>query len=161
MEAESVGLSRSLKEADDGGELVTGPISAKLKAVETQRAEEDAMRGYVDLYLLPVPKKKLSSYRRQARAFGKVARENGALSYREFIGEDLRHSGTQSLGEAVTMGRGEVLTAAVAEFKSRRHRDRVMKRVLADARVKRMMEQEPLANMKQMRYGGFETFVSV
>lgn len=36
-----------------------------------------------------------------------------------------------------------------------------MKRVLADARVKRMMEQEPLANMKQMRYGGFETFVSV
>ncbi|MBA2683538.1 MAG: DUF1428 domain-containing protein [Gemmatimonadaceae bacterium] len=119
------------------------------------------MKGYVDLYLLPVPKKNLGAYRRQARLFGMVARENGALSYREFIGEDLRHSGTESLAKAVTLARGEVLTAAVAEFSSRRHRDRVMKRMLADPRVQRMMEQKPIANMKQMRYGGFETLVSV
>lgn len=119
------------------------------------------MKGYVDLYLLPVPRKNLSAYRRQARMFGLVARENGALSYREFIGEDLRHPGTESLAKAVTVRRGEILTAAVAEFRSRRHRDRVMKKVLADPRVKRMMEQAPVADMGQMRYGGFETLVSV
>jgi hypothetical protein len=45
----------------------------------------------------------------------------------------------------VKVGRGEVLAAAVAEFKSRRDRDRVMKRVLADPRVKSMMTDLGLA----------------
>lgn len=36
-----------------------------------------------------------------------------------------------------------------------------MSRVMADPRLKAMMEEgEDLADMGQMRYGGFETFVS-
>ncbi len=117
------------------------------------------MKGYVDLYLLPVPKKNLAAYRRQANTFGKIVLENGGLRYREFVGDDLQPSGVRSFASAVTLQRGEVLTAAVVEFTSRRHRDAVMKKAMADPRVKAMMEQKPIARMKQMFYGGFETFV--
>jgi uncharacterized protein YbaA (DUF1428 family) len=52
-----------------------------------------------------------------------------------------------------------MLTAAVVEFESRAHRDRVMGQVMADPRVKALAEGDPIADMSQMRYGGFETFV--
>ena len=108
--------------------------------------------AYVDIYLLPLPEKNIDAYRQQATTFGQVAREHGALSYREFRGDDL--------GEAWTVRDGEVLTAAVAEFESRAHRDAVMDKVMKDPRVSKLMEREQLADMEQMRYGGFEVLVS-
>lgn len=108
--------------------------------------------GYVDIYMLPVPEKNLDAYRQQATRFGKVAKEHGALSYREFLGDDL--------GDNLTARDGEVLTAAVAEFTSRAHRDEVMDKVMKDPRVTEMTDDEQIADMGQMRYGGFETFVA-
>ena len=109
-------------------------------------------QGYVDIYLLPVPEKNLDAYRGQATTFGQVAKEHGALSYREFRGDDL--------GESFQVGDGEVLAAAVAEFRSRAHRDEVMDKVMKDPRVTEMGDAEQLADMSRMRYGGVETFVS-
>jgi uncharacterized protein YbaA (DUF1428 family) len=68
--------------------------------------------GYVDIYLLPVPKEKIESYRQQATTFAEVTRELGALSYCEFRGDDL--------SENLKVAAGEALTAAVAEFESGR-----------------------------------------
>jgi uncharacterized protein YbaA (DUF1428 family) len=107
--------------------------------------------GYVDIYLLPVRAARLEDYKRQAETFGAVARELGALSYREFRGDDL--------GERFAVGEGEVLTAAVAEFESRAHRDEVMGKVMQDPRVVALTEGDEIADMSGMRYGGFETFV--
>jgi uncharacterized protein YbaA (DUF1428 family) len=107
---------------------------------------------YVDIYLLPVPEKNLEAYREQALTFGRVAKEHGALSYREFRGDDL--------GEGLKRRDGEVLTAAVAEFESRAHRDEVMDKVMKDPRVTELLDGEPLADMGEMRYGGFQTFVN-
>ena len=112
------------------------------------------MNGYADIYLLPVPEKNIDVYREQATTFGLVLKEYGALSYREFRGDDL--------GEGFAAAAdGQLLTAAVAEFDSRAHRDEVMEKVLADPRMKALEEGEQLTDMTQMRYGGFETFVSV
>jgi hypothetical protein len=58
--------------------------------------------------------------------------EHGALSYREFRGRR-RWDGT-------TVESGQLLTAAVAEFETRAHRDAVMGEVMEDPRVKRMIE---------------------
>jgi uncharacterized protein YbaA (DUF1428 family) len=49
----------------------------------------------------------------------------------------------------------------VAEFESRAHRDEVMEKVMNDPRVTAMTDDEPVADMDQMRYGGFETIVDV
>lgn len=86
------------------------------------------------------------------RRFGAVAKEHGALSYREFRGDDV--------GESLRVPDGRVLTVAVAEFDSRSHRDEVMAKVMEDPRVTKMLEGEQLADMEQMRYGGFQAFVN-
>lgn len=106
--------------------------------------------GYVDIYLLPVPEKNIDAYRDHATGFAKIVVEHGALSYREFRGDDL--------GDAFTPADGEVLTAAIAEFDSRSHRDEVMEKAMEDPRVKEMLGEE-LADMSQMKFGGFETLV--
>jgi len=111
------------------------------------------MPGYVDIYLLPVHEATIDDYRDQATAFGTVAKEHGALSYREFRADDL------SVG--FTAEEGRVLTAAVVEFDSREHRDDVMGKVMKDERVAEMTtEDNELADMNRMQYGGFETFVN-
>lgn len=107
--------------------------------------------GYVDIYLLPVPERNVEEYTRQATLFGQVAVEHGALSYREFRADDM--------GDGFAVDDGQLLTAAVAEFDSRAHRDEVMGAVMEDPRVKEVMDGEQLADMSLMRYGRFETFV--
>lgn len=111
------------------------------------------VKGYVDLYLLPVPAEKMEEYRDLAMIFGGVAKEHGALSYREFRGDDLDAGFTAAAAD------GQVLTAAVVDFESRSHRDEVMAKVMEDPRIKAMMDVDPVTDMEQMRYGGFKTFV--
>ena len=109
--------------------------------------------NYVDIYLLPVPETNLDAYRQQATIFGQVAKEHRALSYREFLGDDV--------GEGLSVEDGTALTAAVAEFSSRTHRDQVMADVLADPRIEALMQGESPADMTRMRYGGFLPLVTV
>lgn len=71
-----------------------------------------------------------------------------ACRHREFRGDELQ--------EGFTARDGEVLTAAVLEFRSRAHQDDVMSRAMKD---RGFDGRRALADMKQMRYGGFETFV--
>ena len=116
------------------------------------RSTDSSTDGYVDIYLLPIPAHNVAAYRQQATLFGTVAREYGALRYREFRGDDL--------GDSLRVGDGDLLTAAVVDFKSREHRDEVMAKVMCDERVEALIDQQPLADMNRMSYGGFQTFVS-
>lgn len=106
--------------------------------------------SYIDLYLLPVPAANLDAYREQAAAFGRAARDHGALSYREWVNDDP--------GEGMGAEDGFVSTTAVAEFDSRAHRDEVMAKVMADPRVKEL-EGSDVTDMTAMRYGGFAPLV--
>ena len=107
--------------------------------------------GYVDIYLLPVREDRLAEYSEQATTFGAIVKEYGGLGYREFRADDV--------GAGFAAKDGLTMTAAVAEFDSRAHRDDVMEKVMKDPRVVGMTEGEQLADMSAMRYGGFETFV--
>ena len=46
--------------------------------------------SYVDGFVIPVPLKKLSVYRRMAKKAGKVWRDHGALDFREWVSAALR-----------------------------------------------------------------------
>lgn len=116
---------------------------------------------YADLYLLPLPADKLDAYKKLATRFGKLAREHGALGYREFVADDLHPEGTVSFEKAAKPKEGEVVIAAVVDFKSRAHRDQVMKKMFKDPRMDKMMQEPPIANMKKMSYGGFKAIVSL
>lgn len=120
------------------------------------------MKGYVDLYLVPLPKKNLAAYQKIARKFGEIIRDHGALEYREWVGDDLNHKGmTASFPSKIKLKPGEVLISSVVEFNSKAHRNQVNKKIMNDKRMKDLMNMKPLFDMKRMMYGGFSTIVKM
>jgi uncharacterized protein YbaA (DUF1428 family) len=120
------------------------------------------MARYVDGFLLPLPKRNLDAYRRQARKAGKIWREHGALEYRECIAEDVKKGELTSFPQSVELKRGEIVVFSWVVFKSRAHRDRVNAKVLEDPRLADMMDpKDQVFDAKRMIYGGFEVVVDV
>jgi uncharacterized protein YbaA (DUF1428 family) len=120
------------------------------------------MKGYIDLFVLPIPKKNLTAYCKISTSMGKIMKKHGALEYREFVGDDLKAKGTTAFPSKIKLKKGEVLVSAVVGFKSKAHRNKVNKEVMNDPTVKRMIAEyhkHPLADHKRMLYGGFETIV--
>jgi uncharacterized protein YbaA (DUF1428 family) len=119
------------------------------------------VKGYVDLYILPLPKKNLAVYRRIAHKFGKIIEDHGALEYREWVGDDLKVKGMTAFPSKIRLKPGEVLISSVVEFHSKSHRNRVNKKAMNDPRMKALMMEKPLFDMKRMLYGGFSTIVKM
>lgn len=118
--------------------------------------------AYVDGFVLPVPKKKLKDYRRLAATSGKVWREHGALEYIECVADDVKKGKVTSFPQSVKLKAGEVVVFAWVVYKSRAHRDRVLKKVMKDPRLAEMMQGEdmPFDGMR-MFWGGFKPIVSL
>jgi len=117
---------------------------------------------YVDGFVIPVPKKNLEAYKAISKKAGKVWKEYGALEYRECVGEDLEQKGMLSFTKLAKAKADEVVMFAWIVYKSRAHRDRVNKKVMADPRMQAMCTpgNAPF-NVKRMAYGGFEVAVDV
>lgn len=118
--------------------------------------------GYVDGYVLPVPKKNLQAYRRMAQKAGKIWREHGALEFRECVGDDLNVKPGVPFPRRIKLKGGETVIFSWITFKSRAHRDRVNAKVMKDARLATMMEPKAMPfDVKRMVYGGFKVLVDV
>ena len=118
------------------------------------------MAGYVDGFVIPVPKRKIAAYRRIARTAGKVWREHGALDYVECVGDDVKPGKLTSFPQAVKLKAGEVVWFSWILYKSRAHRDRVNARVMKDPRLAKMMDPKAMPfDGKRMFWGGFKVAV--
>ena len=115
---------------------------------------------YVDGFIVAVPKKNLAAYVRMAKRSGKVWREHGALDYREWVADDVKVGKRTSFPRSVKLKPDEIVVFSWITYKSRAHRDRVNKKVMADPRLKDMMDLKTLPfDAKRMIYGGFESLV--
>jgi uncharacterized protein YbaA (DUF1428 family) len=115
---------------------------------------------YVDGFVVPVPKRNLQAYRRMANTAGKVWKEHGALDYRECIADDVKRGKITSFPRSVKLKSGETVAFSWIVYKSRAHRDRVIAKVMADARLQKMMNSKTMPfDGKRMFYGGFTTLV--
>ena len=120
------------------------------------------MPHYVDGFLVPVPKRKLAAYLRMARLGAKVWKEHGALEYVECLADDISWGKRTSFQRAVKMNRrSETVVFSYIVYKSRRDRDRINKKVMADPRLEKMMDPENMPfDPKRMAMGGFKSIVS-
>ena len=118
------------------------------------------MARYVDGFVLPIPKRNLDAYRRQARKAGKIWREHGALEYRECVADDVKAGKVTSFPQSVKRKRDETVVFSWIVFKSRAHRDRVNAKVMKDPRLADMMDPKAMPfDSKRMIYGGFSVLV--
>jgi uncharacterized protein YbaA (DUF1428 family) len=119
------------------------------------------MARYVDGFVLPVPKKNLQAYLRIARKAGKIWREHGALEYFECAADDVKTGKLTSFPQSVKLKPSETVFFSWIVFKSRAHRDRVNKKVIADPRLASMMDPKAMPfDMRRMSYGGFKVLVT-
>ena len=116
--------------------------------------------SYVDGFIVPVPKKNLQAYRRMAQKAGKVWRDHGALEYRESVADDVKVGKRTSFPRSVKRKPGETVFFSWIVYKSRGDRDRVLKKVMKDKRLAKMMDPKAMPfDAKRMIYGGFKILV--
>ena len=117
---------------------------------------------YVDGFVVPVPKKNLKAYRAMSRKAGRVWRDHGALEYRECVADDVKPGKWTSFPQSVKLKGNETVVFAYIGYKSRAHRDKVLKKVFSDKRLAKMMDPKKMPfDAKRMIFGGFKTFVAV
>ncbi|HLX24057.1 MAG TPA: DUF1428 domain-containing protein, partial [Usitatibacter sp.] len=115
------------------------------------------MGFYVDGFVVPVPKKRRAEYLRMARKGAKVWREHGALEYVEAIADDVKKGKVTSFPQAVKLKPGETVVFSYIVYKSRKHRDRVMAKVMKDPRLAEFMDPKKMPfDGKRMFFGGFK-----
>jgi uncharacterized protein YbaA (DUF1428 family) len=105
--------------------------------------------SYVDGYILPIPKKKVTAYRRMAE----MGRDD-----KESVGDDLVAKWGTAFTRMMKLKPGETVVFAYVVFKSRAHRDRVNKKVMKEMTEMGGSKDMPF-DPKRMVYGGFKTIV--
>lgn len=122
--------------------------------------------SYVDGFLIPIPTKNVQAYSRIAAKAGKVWMEHGALLYKECVADDMamQTPDGQSVSpfpDLARCKRGETVLFSFIVYKSKAHRDRVNKKVLADPRILAMMDAPMPFDAKRMAFGGFRVLVDL
>ena len=118
------------------------------------------MPRYVDGFVLPVPKKNRAAYVKMARLGRKVWLEHGALEYHECVADDVKPGKLTSFPQSVKLKRGEEVWFSWIVYKSRRDRDRILKKVMADPRMQVYSPTNMPMDGRRMFWGGFKVVVS-
>ena len=122
------------------------------------------MSNYIDGFVLPIPRDRLSEYQRVAESIATIWKEHGALDYFEYAGDDMHLEGTRSFGEAAAAKENETIVFGWVVFDSKETRDRVNEKVATDPRMADLVEPltdpaNPIFDAKRMAYGGFRPLV--
>ncbi len=120
------------------------------------------MSKYVDGFVVPVPKKNMTEYKKMARLASKVWRDHGAIDYVEAVAEDVPYGKTTSFPRSVKLKKGETVIFSWVTYKSRKHRDQVMKKVMKDPRLESWADSKDMPfDGKRMIWGGFQKFIDI
>ena len=119
------------------------------------------MERYIDGFVIPVPKDRIDDYRRTAEKAAVIWKEHGALDYWECVGDDLNQEEmTTTFPELAKAKPDETVVFAWVVFESREQRDAANEKIMADPRMKEMMDPANQAfDCKRMAYGGFKQLV--
>ena len=120
------------------------------------------MSKYVDGFLVPVPKNKVAAYVKLAKLSAKVWKDHGAIDYFETQADDVSWGKRTSFPRSVKMKKNETVFFSWVTYKSKKHRDSVMKKVMKDPRLEPLMDIKTVPfDAKRMIFGGFKTVVQV
>jgi uncharacterized protein YbaA (DUF1428 family) len=118
--------------------------------------------SYVDGFVMPVPEDRLADYKKMARVGARVWMDHGALAYTECVADDVKPGKVTSFPQAVKLKPGEVVVFSWIVYKSRRDRDRIMKKVMEDPRLAKYMDPKAMPfDGKRMFWGGFKPIVEM
>ena len=120
--------------------------------------------GYVDGFVLVVPKKNKEAYKKMAKEGAKVWMKYGALSYKECVLDDAKPKFvTLTFPKLTKIKPSEEVWYSYIEYKSKTHRDQVNKKVMAEMEKYAKENPDHMKNMpfdmKKLSFGGFKVSV--
>ena len=117
-------------------------------------------RGYVDGFVVPVPKGKKEAYREFAARFAPLFREYGATRVVEAWGDDVTAGKVTDFFRTVQATPDETVVYSWIEWSSKSDRDVAWKKLMADERTKPDHANTPFDG-KRMIYGGFTPIIDL
>jgi len=120
------------------------------------------MALYIDGFVIPIPDAGKAAYLKMARKAAKIWIEHGALEVVEAMADDVKPGKRTSFPQAVKLKDGEAVWFSYIVFASRKERDRINAKVMADPRLTAMMDPKDMPfDGKRMFWGGFKPQVHV
>ena len=119
--------------------------------------------GYVDGFVLTVPKKNFGVYKKMASEASKIWKRFGALGYYECMANDMKPKFvTFTFPKMTKQKSSETVWFSFIIHKSRAHRDTVNKKVMAyfDKKYADKKDMKMPFDTKRMAYGGVGGIVS-
>lgn len=118
--------------------------------------------GYVDGFVIPIPKKNTTAYKKMAAEASQVWKKFGALDYKECIIDDAKPTYVHfPFAKMAKTKSGEAVWFSFIVFKSRAHRDAVNKKVMTYFSKKYSANDMKMPfDMKRFSYAGFKVVVS-
>jgi uncharacterized protein YbaA (DUF1428 family) len=110
---------------------------------------------YVDSFVMPVAKAKVSDYKAFAEKMAALVRKHGGLEYVNSIGDDVSSGEETSFPQAVKLADDEVVAISWAVYGSREERDRANKAIMEDADFKKLANSIPVDGRRLFK-GGFK-----
>jgi uncharacterized protein YbaA (DUF1428 family) len=122
---------------------------------------------YVDGFVLVIPKKNVTAYKKMASEAEVIWKKFGALDYKECKGNDVRPKASKGAPTHLSFTTLAGATASdtvwfsYVTYKNKTHRDQVNKKVMAyfSKKYANQKDQSMPFDMAKMAYGGFEVVV--
>ena len=119
---------------------------------------------YIDAFAFPIAEEHVVEYQKVAQQVAEIWLEHGALTYQEFVGDELQMPGIRSFNDALNLEEGETVVFGWASFVSKKQRNEANKKVRMDSRmgplVGPLMDPSRLIfDAKRMVFGGFKHLV--
>ena len=123
-----------------------------------RRAHRSSIEGFV----VPVPKKQRAAYVKLARLSSRVWKDHGAVDYKEGLADDVSWGKRTSFPRSVKLKPSEEVWFSYIVYRNRKHRDRVMAKVMKDKRLEHLMDPKKMPfDAKRMIFGGFKVMVAL
>ena len=118
--------------------------------------------GYVDGFVLSVPKKNIAKYKKMAQLGARIWKKYGALDYKECVIDDSRPKGIVfPFPKMINAKPNEIVVFSYIAYKSKAHRDAVNKKVMKDPEMNdpSFSHDDMPFDMKRFAHGGFKVLV--
>lgn len=117
------------------------------------------MAKFIDVCIFPISKKEVTAYKKNTTSIGKLLLKHGALRSSDYVAED-ENATKLFFPKFLKMKTSEVAIIALAEFKSKKHRDSVFKKMQKDPAMEKLMGITKV-DMERMIVGGFKNLVQI
>ncbi len=122
------------------------------------------MTNYIDGYVFPIAKEHLDQYKQIAEEVANIWKEHGALSYSEFVGDNMDLEGTLPFPYVLGTKEDEVIVFGWITFESKSAQIQAHEKVAADTRMADLIAplvdpSRMVFDASKMAYGRFKPLI--